>query len=70
MKDFVGRKSQEQRLRDRLHAIWFEFILSVSSVVNLQVLLLRYCIPMDNDRPELELKHFEHICPDKNGMLR
>jgi len=25
-----------------------------------------YCIPMDNDRPELELKHFEHVCPDKN----
>jgi len=25
-----------------------------------------YCIPMDNARPELELKYFEHICPDKN----
>lgn len=25
---------------------------------------------MDNDRPSLELKHFEDICPDKNGMLR
>jgi hypothetical protein len=26
---------------------------------------------MDNDRPELDLKHFEAICPespDKNGM--
>jgi hypothetical protein len=25
---------------------------------------------MDNDRPELDLKHFEHIRPDKNGMLK
>jgi hypothetical protein len=33
-------------------------------------LLPRYCIPMDNDRPELDLKHFEHICPSKNGMLK
>ncbi|PPQ80101.1 hypothetical protein CVT25_001469, partial [Psilocybe cyanescens] len=25
-----------------------------------------YCIPMDNQRPELDLKHFKDICPDKN----
>jgi len=25
-----------------------------------------YCIPMDNQRPKLELKHFKDICPDKN----
>ena len=30
----------------------------------------RYCIPMDNNRPSLELRHFKDICPDKNGMLR
>jgi hypothetical protein len=23
---------------------------------------------MDNVRPSLDLKHFEAICPDKNGM--
>ena len=23
---------------------------------------------MDNDRPSLDLKYFEAICPDKNGM--
>ena len=23
---------------------------------------------MDNDRPSLDLKHFDIICPDKNGM--
>jgi hypothetical protein len=23
---------------------------------------------MDNDRPSLDLKYFEDICPDKNGM--
>jgi hypothetical protein len=31
---------------------------------------LRYCIPMENDRPSLDLKHFEDICPDKNGMSK
>jgi len=25
-----------------------------------------FCIPMDNDRPSLDLKHFNAICPDKN----
>ncbi|KAH9956386.1 hypothetical protein BGW80DRAFT_255615 [Lactifluus volemus] len=25
-----------------------------------------YCIPMDNQRPELDLKHFKDICPDQN----
>jgi len=25
-----------------------------------------YCIPMDNDRPELDLKYFGDVCPDKN----
>ena len=29
--------------------------------------ILRYCIPMDNQRPELDLKHFKDICPDRNG---
>jgi len=41
----------------------------VSSVANSQKLVFRYCIPMDNDRPELDLKHFAEICPDKNGVL-
>ena len=27
----------------------------------------RYCVPMDNQRPELDLKHFKDICPDQNG---
>jgi hypothetical protein len=30
--------------------------------------LFRYCIPMDNDRPSLDLKYFDAVCPDKNGM--
>jgi len=25
-----------------------------------------YCIPMDKNRPSLDLKYFEDICPDKN----
>jgi hypothetical protein len=42
----------------------------VSPVVNSQGLLFRYCIPMDNDRPELDSKYFDQICPDKNGTLK
>ncbi|KAF8260846.1 hypothetical protein EI94DRAFT_1811174 [Lactarius quietus] len=25
-----------------------------------------YCVPMDNQRPELDLRHFKDICPDQN----
>ena len=25
---------------------------------------------MDNDRPSLDLKHFDKICMDKNGMSK
>jgi len=50
VQEFVKRKSQEGRLKDRLHAIW-------------------YCIPMDNDRPSLDLKFFGAICPDRNVPL-
>jgi hypothetical protein len=35
-----------------------------------KVAFSRYCIPMDNDRPLLDLKYFEDICPDKNGMSK
>jgi len=70
VQDFVHRKSQEKRLEDRLHAIWFLFVPLRIYDCKFTGLLLRYCIPMDNDRPELELKHFEHVCPDKNGMLK
>ena len=27
----------------------------------------RYCIPMDNRRPSLDLKHFNDVCSDQNG---
>ena len=29
----------------------------------------RYCVPMDNQRPELDLRFFDDICPDKNSKL-
>jgi hypothetical protein len=29
--------------------------------------ILRYCVPMDNQRPELDLKFYKDICPDKSG---
>jgi hypothetical protein len=68
VQDFVRSKSQERRLGDRLHAIWYGSFSLASTLGNSRVSLLRYCIPMDNDRPQLEVKHFHDICPDRNGM--
>ena len=31
--------------------------------------VLRYCIPMDNHRPGLDLKFYNSICSDPNGAL-
>jgi hypothetical protein len=70
VQDFVRRRSREGRLNDRLHAIWFVFVLFgyLPSQIH-KGLPFRYCIPMDNNRPSLDLKYYEDICPDKNGML-
>jgi hypothetical protein len=65
VQDFVRRRSQERSLNDRLHVIWF--VLSVSTAACSRILLSRYCIPMDNDRPSLDIKYIDDICPDKNG---
>ncbi|KAH9059237.1 GTP-binding protein [Lactarius vividus] len=47
LQEFIRRKCGEERLMDRLHAIW-------------------YCVPMDNQRPQLDVKFFKDICPDRN----
>jgi len=69
VQEFVKRKSQEKRLKDRLHAIWFVLLCIYSCEFTRSRLVFRYCIPMDNDRPSLDLKYFEAICPDKNGIF-
>jgi hypothetical protein len=69
VQDFVRRKSQEKRLKHRLHAIWFVLFWYLQ-LQSSQGLLLRYCIPMDNDRPALDLRDFNRVCPDKNGMSK
>jgi hypothetical protein len=28
----------------------------------------RYCVPLDGHRPELNLKFYENICADQNGV--
>jgi len=68
VQEFVKRKSEERRLKDRLHAIWCVLLSIYSCKFTRPRLLFRYCIPMDNDRPSLDLKYFGEICPDKNGM--
>jgi hypothetical protein len=68
VQEFVRRKSHEVELNDRLHAIWF--VPSGTCTCTFTKLLVRYCIPMDKDRPSLDLKHFGDVCPDKNGMLK
>ena len=32
------------------------------------MIILRYCVPMDNQRPQLDLKFYKDICPDQNGV--
>ncbi|KAF8551296.1 hypothetical protein OG21DRAFT_1605411, partial [Imleria badia] len=54
VQNFVREKANAPRLQDRLHTIWFV------------VLIHRYCIPMENDRPVLDMKFFGSLCPDKN----
>ena len=68
IQEFVTRKSKEKRLRDRLHAIWL--VLQRANSHGYRTFLLRYCIPMDNDRPSLDIRHLADICHDKNGMSK
>jgi hypothetical protein len=68
VQDFVRQKSKERRLKDRLHAIWL-VPLGIYGRKFIGI-AFRYCIPMDNDRPALDLRFFDTICPDKNGMSK
>ena len=65
VQDFVRSKSGEKLLTNKLHAIWFAPLCTYKC--KFTEYLVRYCIPMDNVRPELDLKYFDDICPDKNG---
>jgi hypothetical protein len=62
LKEFIRRKCGEKRLRDKLHAIWF--VLRVVMIATTDDYFLRYCVPMDNQRPGLDLKFYKDICPD------
>ena len=42
--------------------------MNLQSLIHKVTVTFRYCIPMDNDRPSLDLKYFEEIHPDNNGM--
>jgi hypothetical protein len=67
VQEFVRRKSRERKLKDRLHAIWFVPLGIYDS--KFTKLSVRYCVPTDNVRPELDLKYFDKICSDKNSTL-
>ena len=34
------------------------------------MIAFRFCVPMDNKRPSLDLQYFDNICPDKNGVSK
>ena len=40
---------------------------AVSAIMKTDDHFLRYCVPMDNQRPQLDLKFYKDICPDENG---
>ena len=65
MQDFVRRRSQEGQLAKRLHAIWFVRFGACNRNFT-RFAFFRYCVPMDNARPSLDLANFDKICPDKN----
>ena len=64
--DFIRRKCGENQLRSRLHAIWLG-LSTVHDYDNTDYHIWRYCVPMDNQRPQLDLQFYKDICPDKNG---
>ena len=66
VQDFVRHKSQEGQLNERLHAIWFAPF-GISGCKFTLAYSFRYCVPMDNARPALDLGNIDKVCPDKNG---
>jgi hypothetical protein len=68
VQDFVRRKSRKKQLKDRLHAIWFVSVRYLQS--QFHKVIFRFCIPMDNDRPSLDVQLVDDICPVKNGMSK
>ena len=66
LQEFIRRKCKERRLRDRLHAIWFG-LFQVFTFATTKGHISRYCVPMDSHRPQLDLKFYKDICPDRNG---
>ncbi|KAH9032967.1 hypothetical protein EDB85DRAFT_1155203 [Lactarius pseudohatsudake] len=65
LREFIQQKCGNRRLRDRLHAIWLDS--RVFTITTTDGHILRYCVPMDNQRPQLDLKFFKDICPEQNG---
>ena len=58
LKGFIQTKASARRLQSRLHVIWCGCVLTMMTS---NAYIFRYCIPMDNQRPELELKRFKDI---------
>ena len=68
LQGFIRRKCGEKQLRAKLHAIWFGLSsVHVFMIMTADRYILRYCVPMDNQRPQLDLKFCKDICPDRNG---
>ena len=68
VQEFVGRKSCETRLKDRLHAIWFVSFRDLQ--LRLCKIVFRFCVAMDNTRPSGDLGPLDKICPDNNGVSK
>jgi hypothetical protein len=75
-----GRRRRESQDLERLHStqVWRKEsarqiardmvctpVVTMIATTNDHV--LRYCVPMDDHRPGLNLKFYENICPDRNG---
>ncbi len=58
LRAFIQCRASASQLQSRLHAIWFGLLCVNDDGWSF---IFRYCIPMDNRRPALELKHFKDI---------
>ncbi|KAF8263471.1 hypothetical protein EI94DRAFT_1807146 [Lactarius quietus] len=68
LKAFIQRKCENKRLYEKLHAIWFG--LPEFTITTTDRHVLRYCVPMDNHRPQLDLEFYDKICPDPNVFTK
>lgn len=66
LQKFVRERAEKNKLKERLHVIWYAAPFSRDEGF---FIIFRYCIPMDDRRPSLNIEPLKALQIDKNGML-